>query len=294
LVSDDDVGFTPGELDRHDMIVQVNGKKTATSDLSPKLKLGGLVESETLPVKIKAMKKRTVKVAVHKVFGIDGNGNQTAPATFPTKQEFDDYLNKIYGSQVNTFFDCTIYPEMGPSGNGIDFDFAGNTSDLRISYHLADSEVVQLTVNPKSVGGSNATANIDIWVFGGGVQMVDALQSYNGYQIGAEFEGKILIDGNLLGQQGTPAELLDTMLNVMAHEIGHVMVGRGHPDHGSGRSVLVWKSSTSGNYQRDFRNNKRLMKSGTPGPLSSPKQLIKKEWDLIEDWLSNKVDPQAN
>ena len=238
------------------------------------------------------MKKRTVKVAVHKVFGIDASGNQTVPSHFPAMNDLEDYLNEVYGRQTNTFFQCVAYDEKGPAGTGIDFDFANGTSDKWISYQISDPEVQALTLNPKSVGGSNATANIDIWVFGGGVRIADSARSYYGYQIGAVFEGKILIDGDLLGNQSAADQQAKMLLAIFAHEIGHVMVGQGHPDEGGGKSVLNWKLSVSGmKYQRDPRNNKRLMCSGMPSNLSNPsKQLIKKEWDLIEAWLKKQED----
>ena len=68
------------------------------------------------------MKKRAVRVAVHKVFGIDANGNQTVPTHFPTMTELDTYLNEVFGRQANTFFQCTQHDEKGPAGTGIDFD----------------------------------------------------------------------------------------------------------------------------------------------------------------------------
>ena len=80
------------------------------------------------------------------------------------------------------------------------------------------------------------------------------------------------------------------ILDTLCHEIGHVMLGRGHPDDGTCRSVLVWKLSASGAYQQDFRNNRRLMKSGAPGPFITRKELIKKEWDLIDAWLKKQED----
>ena len=133
LESDADVGFTPGELDSNDMIVQVNGKKTATADFSAKLKLGGILDSLSVPLKIKIMKKRTVKVAVHKVFGIDGSGNQTVPANFLAMSDLENYLNEVFGKQTNTYFQCAAYDEKGPAGTGIDFDFANGASDNWVS-----------------------------------------------------------------------------------------------------------------------------------------------------------------
>ena len=73
------------------------------------------------------------------------------------------------------------------------------------------------------------------------------------------------------------------------------MVGWGHATDGKCRSVLIWEQTASGKYKRDSRNNTRLMATGLPLNLSnSSKQLIKKEWDLMEVWLDAKVkdDPE--
>jgi len=301
LVSDADIGFTPEVLDKKDMEIEVRGKKTDSADFSVKLKLGGTLESLSVPVKIKAMKKRTVKVAVHKVFGIDGSGNQTVPANFPTKAALDGYLNEVYGRQTNTFFNCDCtYEEKGTAGTGIDFDFTNGTSDKWISHEIIDPEVQALIQNPKSVG-NNATANIDIWVFGGGVRIADSQRSYYGYQIGAVFEGKILIDGDLLGNQSTPDNREKMLLDTFAHEIGHVMVGQGHADKGDCKSDLYWTGKFSNDLSSlqwdyaDSRNKKRLMCADMPLDLNNPpKQLIKNEWDLIEAWLSEHVDSHLN
>jgi len=294
LVSDADVGFTPEVLDKKDMLIQVRGKKIATADFSAKLKLGGTLDSLSVPVKIKAMKKRTVKVAVHKVFGIDGSGNQTVPANFPTKAALDNYLDEVYGRQTNTFFDSTMYDEKDSAGNGIPFD---RNNDGLISHNINDQEVKDLIVNPQA-GEINPTANIDIWV-AGGVTIADAQETYYGYKIGAGSDAKILIDGDLLKKPGTPAELELKLLYVFAHEIGHVMAGSGHADSNEHpcKSMLFWKAASPSNNvnaplwaARDPHNFKRLKCSGDNVNFKNPgKQLIKNEWDLIETWLVKHV-----
>lgn len=78
-----------------------------TSDNVIALKLGepagseGALQSRTIPIRVKAMKKRTVKIAVHKVIGIDARGYQTTPIRFPAKDGLEKHLNKIYGDPAN-------------------------------------------------------------------------------------------------------------------------------------------------------------------------------------------------
>ncbi len=285
------LGFSPDIIDSNDMQVQVDGKKTDTADIIPQLKLGGTLLSLNSPIKIKAMKKRTVKVALHKVFGLDAQNAVTVPQHFPEEAALENYLNEVFGRQVNTFFDVTIYEERGAAQTGIDFDFEGNTSDLKLKIRpYDDPELLEATPNAKSVG-DNPTANIDVWIIGGGVQLMDGNDSVYGQHFGEPGVGKVIVDGNLLGVISTPAHYTKFMHHVIAHEIGHVMTEGGHPDTGQGKAALSWRFQYSGHYISDPRDKERLMCSGNKANFYSPgKQLIKKEWDMIEAWLDKQED----
>ena len=143
------------------------------------------------------MKKRTVRLALHKVIGLDENGLQTSPSNFPTKLELEDYLNKIYGRQVNTYFSVIIYEEKGDNGLGIDFDV---NNDKRINPTQLDPELIAATPNSKSQAlGAAAEANIDVWIIGGGVKL--GLDGILGMRINGTLSGvgKLIIDGELAG-----------------------------------------------------------------------------------------------
>lgn len=69
-------------------------------------------------------------------------------------------------------------------------------------------------------------------------------------------------------------------MSTAAHEIGHVLVGFGHPDdpHGLGKAPLPGTDV-----------ERRLMASG--GALvPQGKLLVKKEWDEAEKWLKYFID----
>jgi hypothetical protein len=289
-----DVTFSPAVANSKDMLIHVSGHTTATQDLTPKLKLGGTLESLSTPVKIKAMKKRTVKVAVHKVFGIDAHGNQTEPINYPAMSDLENYLNQVYGRQANAFFQCVSYDEKGDLGTGIKFDsFPENAPDRIILGDMNDPELQAAIPHPKS-GGVILTANIDVWVIGGGVLIMADGQPGYGSHLGAEGEGKVIISGDLPNYIATPpmvpAQIL--LFHLIAHEIGHVMIGSGHPDQGTGGASLRWNMSFSNPAWRpDPRDKNRLMCSGNYVDFTKPgKQLIKKEWDLIEAWLKKQED----
>jgi hypothetical protein len=77
-----------------------------------------------------------------------------------------------------------------------------------------------------------------------------------------------------------PAErrTLDDVIHTVAHEIGHIMVGGGHPDENGGNSPLLGTDRTQ-----------RLMCSGPNSTLESI-LLVKKEWDDAEMWLKENPD----
>jgi hypothetical protein len=66
----------------------------------------------------------------------------------------------------------------------------------------------------------------------------------------------------------------------VAHEIGHIMLGDGHPDEGAGPASLD-------SLQPDAR---RLMFSGIDGIPNSVQLLVKGEWDTAEVWLTAHPD----
>ncbi|MEO7171505.1 hypothetical protein, partial [Flavobacterium sp.] len=115
-------------LEAKDQLIKVTGTGTETRDYNMTLQLAGTSRTSlNTIVKVKSMKKRTVKVALHKVIGLDEHEIQTTPILFPEESVLEAYLNKVYGRQVNTFFDVTVYEERGPdkandAEEGIDFD----------------------------------------------------------------------------------------------------------------------------------------------------------------------------
>jgi hypothetical protein len=81
--------------------------------------------------------------------------------------------------------------------------------------------------------------------------------------------------------------------HVIAHEIGHVMINRvgesGHPSEGGYPYQLKWTT------HYDPYLTERLMCPGKKTPSNVDLLgccLIKKEWDAIERWLHQNVDPK--
>ncbi len=87
----------------------------------------------------------------------------------------------------------------------------------------------------------------------------------------------LVITGDAAGAVHGVAKLKD----VIAHELGHVMVGEGHPDEGTGAAPLPGTNHAI-----------RLMCGGLRRNPDA-KALVKAEWDRADNWLdTNLVSPQ--
>lgn len=69
----------------------------------------------------------------------------------------------------------------------------------------------------------------------------------------------------------------ENIIYTISHEIGHIMVGLGHPDDGDGVAPL----------DNTLDRKKRLMCSGKRSNNNSI-LLVKREWDRADSWLSTK------
>lgn len=96
--------------------------------------------------------------------------------------------------------------------------------------------------------------------------------------IAAPEERKVWVNGTAEGLTDAALEAaLQVKLNTLAHEVGHVMIGRGHPGPGSGGPVPLPMTVHSD----------RLMWVPWPGESSVGTKralLVKGEWDKIEKW----------
>ena len=79
---------------------------------------------------------------------------------------------------------------------------------------------------------------------------------------------------------------LDDIAFTTAHEIGHILLGGGHPDEGGGIAPL--ESLTLDLHKI------RLMCSGPNRVVGSSRMLIKTEWDRGEQWLIDTPDTRQN
>jgi hypothetical protein len=280
--------FVPAEVTNSDIEISVSGNAVNSADVKTTLKLGGSAESISAPLKIKVMKRRTVKVALHKVKGKvkDHPETVTTPPHMPTKAGLENYLNAVFGKQVNVFFDCTEpILEAGADGNGILFDLNGNGT-----LALGSQEETEATPNAQSTA-SPPTANIDVWVDGGGIQLtsIDPDSPMGTLLAGDGFRfGRKIIVSDLCGHDDMSDEQkAKFILFVITHAVGHVLTNEDHPQSRKSSARLEKYTNTSDPYVTS-----RLMCAGSDvkNPNDPGIRLIKAEWDLIETWLEQNLD----
>lgn len=248
----------------------------------------------SMPVGIKLMKPRLVPVKVWVISKQVGSSLVKNPIYAPEKEELDNYLNNIFHGQINVQFDCSI--ESVPaipfeSENGEDFggpegsvwDSGYNVLDMHPGYggeFLGVSSNIDpsASVNVYLVGGVGGGQEV-AWNPESG--RVEVMKDENGepFSFGGitDVPGRRswIIGGSDDGQ--TPGITAETIRDAIGHEIGHVIVGSGHPDTGSGIAPLPHTPVSE-----------RLMCSGGKRRTDGTSRiLVKAEWDQALIWLRN-------
>lgn len=242
-------------------LVNWKGTPASPSDVIPKWKIGQIQEPVELPILVKAMKKRTVRVAIYPARCPTGAGNPpNRQVPVPDLSLIIDTLNGVFGAQVNAWFEVEIKPET----NGFDYD------------PEKDSKV--FTLLPPLNGSSTMTDfrdhNYDIHILLiDSVEMSEIPGSSNlgGYSYPKTFA--IINIGT-----STPPRQMAGVARDIAHEVGHLMFGKGHPDDPAFPGIAPLIGTNPSN---------RLMYSAGG---ANTKLLVKTEWDSAESWLIEHVD----
>lgn len=250
-----------------------------------KLGTGKSVQSLSSPISFKTMKQRTVKVRVWKVRSDAGN----LPSLDPTKEEIDNYLNKIYTPQINAIFDCSI-ETIGPlnydNSTAIAFGAPPNQSPLP----QPGNGTLDFTTNFMGemsnirTGGRAAELNINLYIVGG-THWVEShrwnpekskLETLKAKAI-ANNDNNTMRECWVSGESTTEPEGLWTI----AHEIGHILFGDGHPEDGGGDAPLPGTPKPP-----------RLMCSDPKlGAIGGARRLtVKGEWDHAVGWFQKEID----
>jgi hypothetical protein len=234
--------------------------ETGVSDLGKEFPIPfaiGTTDATGPVLKAKVMKPRIVNLTVWPL----RRPSATGPIPpLPTKEQFQNFLNDIYTPQINVTFDVTIKDSSTlPSDPGDEFAVAGQQlpwqepideacqgGDMRL-FVLCDYD--DLTDNPNGMG----------------------LHTGWSYPEGAY---------SWMAAKGLTLPKHNAWLGTAAHEIGHIMLGAGHPDNESGPAPLPGT------------NRKYRLMSSTPlsnaASFATRRVLVKAEWDKAQNWLMNR------
>lgn len=196
------------------------------------------------------MKYRKVRVSVFPVRCKAGNRN--VPLFDPALLE--DQLNSTFGFQTNTWFEVTIK-------NQITYNYDGNDDGVAWVYSPE--------MNAMWTSDTFKDDNAQVRIF-----LIDSLK-FKEYVVDSEYKdgyanpptnAAIITAGGNPNVPNLPQEVL---FSTVAHEIGHLFMGPGHPNQDGGLAPFPGTD-----------RSRRLMASGQ----NRGKLLVKREWDAIEAW----------
>jgi hypothetical protein len=238
----------------------------ATVNLGLKLGTAGCVSH---PLAGYVMKTRTVKVNVYKVVKQTPGQPDNPPDLMDTPEGEPDF-----GTQLATYLTATMKPQINatfqvnviaaPLTLNWDLDGNGMLNPNSIADSQSQEQIAILNARPADAPASNIEVFIlgTINPIGGGAWGVTSVTPRTCWIVG---------DALL-------SYTLARMKLTIAHEIGHVMVGAGHPDDGTSNFSLPGTDHT-----------RRLMcgsaHSSNPGHL-----LVKAEWEMVEAWMNREED----
>jgi hypothetical protein len=263
--------------DLHDVLWKGAGNGIDSNE-TLNLKINGGSSGHPLPIKVKTMKYREVKIAVWPV----KHPSSADPFILsePHKAFIAHRLNEVFGYQINAW--CKV----DFKATGAPFEY---TDGLEGNMYLAEAwgeKFRDLYDNRKDV-----TADINVYLINDAVLNINiegmGKAFLNGFAADPEIENwenhtNICFISATQVAKTQAGELIPTPRDyrdvtwTFAHEIGHLLVGSGHPDQESGVAPLLGTDRT-----------KRLMSSGA-GSNRDSIQLVKKEWDKAEEWLKNR------
>jgi hypothetical protein len=236
------------------------GTGSDTVESIPTFKIGRAKEEIDLPIKVKTMKKRQLKITV---FGARRNTNSPDIA-MPEKDKLVKLLNKVYGYQINAWTNEPTYR------TDVTFDYDPD-GDGKLEW---PSDIY--------TGLSNScideNADLVVILIGGVI-----LNTPSGSAFGIAPLGSlpVVVNTSMPKDVANPSELKlvpeNQLIDTIAHEMGHRIIGPGHPDDGGGEAPLEGTD-----------RKRRLMAANLR--LYDYYLLVKTEWDKAEGWMTENID----
>jgi hypothetical protein len=228
-----------------------------TIDEIPGYLIGGNSQPVDLPIHVKVMKKRNLKVAIFRVRSLSSDPPVPVPSNAVLMAEF----NRIFGWQVNAWLkeeDIIVKPE-------IDRRYEGGANDGRTLEYGTDA------FNDLINSQKEVTADLNIILIGRAELKVPGLTNLTGYRPPGT-NSCYVVTGYPDGNNRLPEYVCDTA----AHEFGHVMDLQ-HPDLIEAPAPLIGSPRPE-----------RLMYSQHGTVYGN--RLVKAEWDEIEKWMKKNKD----
>ena len=240
--------------------LEMSGTGSQSLDSKITFAMGGQ-DTISFPIGVKSMKKRTVNVHLYRCY----HGSE---ATSPHGYDFDvtaltQYLNDIYGPQINVYFEITqsiltagqdglpspLYPTI-IQDDAANFPMSHLDEFIQTMPTNSDADIRVLLI-----GHTLASSGIDAF--------------------GATPTGSnTVVLSHMPIFMNLPEQRAQRAMHTLAHEIGHVFLGDGHPDELSGPATLPGTNRAI-----------RLMCSGNGNSPRVSRLLVKAEWDKAEEWL---------
>lgn len=256
------------------------------SEILADLKLGGQVSSVSKPLGFKVMKKRTIKVAVYKITKADASGNpEVVPNLIPDEEELRNHLNEVFLPQLNANVEVRIEPtpllvrwDVGVGNDSLDGNgFVGVLTPEQQA--IEDAKNLLKAAQEAQPGHVPFAENITVYLVGGRKPI-----SGDAFGVTSRETRTCWVIGNFVsamtGTQLIPYDPGEGHLHTITHEIGHVLVGKGHPD----QKVQPGPAPLDGTDHK-----RRLMCSGLAVGLSPGNLLVKGEWDAAEEWMNANI-----
>jgi hypothetical protein len=272
-------------------LVAWSGAGSDPSDNNPTFKVGEAEDEVTLQIGVKSMKKRTVSVAIHPVASVVKDRDNDPPNLLPTKEQIKAELDKVYGQQINAYFDVAMLKQEDVAFDVASSDFGQPlfTLDPLSPVPIPGDRVLDnlnwVTPEVSSVTKKgDAHYDLHVFIIGGGTPIRNFTKEGNVIKATVTSLGEAragdnycIVDGDRDGSSVDPAKRnIDAVLDTIAHEIGHLIIMDGHPDEGAGAAPLPGTT-----------HSLRLMASGTKRSPNGD-LMVKGEWDAAESWLKSR------
>lgn len=261
-------------LDDDEKLVSWRGTGSESADASINFSAGDPGDQVTLPIRVKSMRTRSVKVAVFPVR--DPQSTRTV-VPLPSHSDLVSKLTKAFGYQVNAWFDVDYKTqqehEYDPDGDG--YAIAEGTSGLGGLANDPDFNAPD--------------ADIRVFVIDN-VYLRSTTSAVPG-NMNYEIYGKMIGPSTVVINAGNPAEGLvsaEQVVGTIAHEIGHIMIGEGHPSDYN--IELQFGGNHGGPAPLPGTDTSRRLMSSVDSRAPGAHLLVKTEWDLIEGWLKGNID----